>query len=176
MTSVIIFLKLRISQTVDSKETNVLSISSWFILCHASHQLAHAALLSHSVLTLVVEAHLAGFAAEAVLRRVPRQEHHMLGCCTWYTHTHTHRKEAAGSDLSSRELCSWYSQVSRQKGRGNGNYWSEQHLIHLFVVFTLARVSESFPACAGRNLGSDMWNILTRTEFSKRDTWYALSC
>lgn len=47
------------------------------VIC--SHQFAHAALLSHSVLTLVVEAHLAGFAAQAVLRRVPRQEHHVLG-------------------------------------------------------------------------------------------------
>lgn len=90
-------------RTVDSKETNVLSASclmSCFILCHASYQFAHAALLSHSILTFVVEAHLAGFAAEAVLCRVSRQEHHMLGCCTWYAH----RKEATGSDLSCQEL------------------------------------------------------------------------
>lgn len=45
----------------------------------STYQLAHAALLAHPVLTLVVEAHLAGFAAEAVLRRVSRQEHHVLG-------------------------------------------------------------------------------------------------
>lgn len=45
-----------------------------------SYQFAHAALLhSHSVLTFVVQTHLAGFAAEAVLCRVSRQEHHMLG-------------------------------------------------------------------------------------------------
>lgn len=49
----------------------------------ATHQFAHAALLSHAVLTLVVQTHLAGFAAEAVLRRVSRQEHHMLGRRTW---------------------------------------------------------------------------------------------
>lgn len=53
----------------------------YIILRRASYQFAHAALLSHSILTLVVEAHLAGFAAEAVLCRVSRQEHHMLGCC-----------------------------------------------------------------------------------------------
>lgn len=50
------------------------------------YQFAHAALLhSHSVLTFVVEAHFAGFAAEAVLCRVPCQEHHMLGGRTWNT-------------------------------------------------------------------------------------------
>lgn len=57
-------------------------VRSCIIRCYASYQFAHAALLSHSILTFVVEAHLAGFAAEAVLCRVSRQEHHMLGCCT----------------------------------------------------------------------------------------------
>lgn len=45
----------------------------------STYQFAHAALLSHPILALVVEAHLAGFAAEAVLRRVSRQEHNVLG-------------------------------------------------------------------------------------------------
>lgn len=51
-------------------------------LCHLSYQFAHAALLSHAIFTFVVEAHLAGFAAQAMLRRVSRQKHHMLCCCT----------------------------------------------------------------------------------------------
>lgn len=76
--------KSSVSQTVDSKVAKVVhcDLVSFTFLCHASHQFAHAALLSHSVFTLVVEAHLAGFAAEAVLCCVSRQEHHMLGCCT----------------------------------------------------------------------------------------------
>lgn len=63
-------------------------------LCNASYQFAHAALLSHSILTFVVQAHLAGFAAEAVFCSVSRQEHHMLSCCTC---TET---EKEGSDLT----------------------------------------------------------------------------
>lgn len=56
------------------------------LVCCEPYQFAHAALLhSHSVLTFVVETHLAGFAAEAVLCRVSRQEHHMLGRRTWNT-------------------------------------------------------------------------------------------
>ena len=59
-----------------------------------SHQFPHAALNSHAVLTLVVDAHLTGLAAEAVLCRVPCQKHHVLGCGTCqraHRHTHTHR-------------------------------------------------------------------------------------
>lgn len=67
-------------------------------LCHASHQFAHAALLSHAVFAFVVEAHLASLAAQAVLRRVSRQKHHMLGRRTCED---TRGKEARGSDQGS---------------------------------------------------------------------------
>lgn len=75
------------SRSADSTETNAPSTSRLcvpIIWCPASYQLAHAALLSHSILTFVMKAHLAGFAAEAVLRRVSGQEHHVLGCCAWW--------------------------------------------------------------------------------------------
>lgn len=85
MTSVIIFLKPRISRRCDRQKTKC--TGPHYVLAESctsqTHQFAHAALLSHAVLTLVVQTHLAGFAAEAVLRRVSRQEHHMLGRRTW---------------------------------------------------------------------------------------------
>lgn len=64
-------------EALTGKRQNAPTVSS--PVGSSTHQFAHAALLSHPVLTLVVEAHLAGFAAEAVLRRVSRQEHHVLG-------------------------------------------------------------------------------------------------
>lgn len=78
MTSVNTKLKLAVEQAV-----RLFSTFSGAALCCEPYQFAHAALLhSHSVLTFVVKTHLAGFAAEAVLCCVSRQEHHMLGCRT----------------------------------------------------------------------------------------------
>lgn len=142
----------------------------------ASYQFSHAALLSHSILTLVVEAHLAGFAAEAMLCRVSCQEHHMLGCCTW----ETHGKEATGSDLSCQELDlngvpKWTAYYT-QKGRGNGKYCSERCLIHLFIVFTHLFLAESFWSrsqhALGENLWSDMWNILQNLANATHDVHF----
>lgn len=91
-------------QPKDKRTVHMMSKS--ITLCPASYQFAHATLLPHSVLTFVVEAHLAGFAAEAVLCRVSRQEHHMLGCCTWFTHTRDNSFRYVISGAGLLEWCS----------------------------------------------------------------------
>lgn len=91
-------------------------LTAALILYHASYQFSHATLLPNTVLTLVMEAHLAGFAAEAVLRRVSRQEHHMLGCCAWYIQTKRQCRE-----LESNCVLTTKQQVTEKKSRGDEN-------------------------------------------------------
>lgn len=109
-------------------------------LCHASHQFSHAALLSNSVLTLVVKAHLAGLATEAMFRCVSRQEHHVLGRCALNTHRRTGNRFKYQPDVVVKPL--WTKHYA-EIGRRNRKLHMKTLSFTYSLFYTLIPYSES---------------------------------
>lgn len=172
MTWVILFLKLKISQTVDSIETNVPSISCLKVLYDVMHltslpmQRCCPTPFSHLWWRLILQALqrrpcFAVFPARnttclAVVPNTCTEKRQRVQVC--------HVKSWTWMEFFSKQ------QIAHKKGEEMEKYCSERHLIHLFIVFThlfLARVSGVIPCMQwGKPV---KWHVvvLTGTKFNK---------
>lgn len=174
--------KLRISQTVVSKEANVLSTSCIDVLCYSVSCILPVCPCSAAV---PLHSHICGGGSSCRLCSGGRA----LPCFppgtphAWLLYLIRTQKKRQQVQIG--PVRNWTQMVflSEQQKCTQKRQRKWKILFrkpsHLFIQWRYTLIPsleflESFPACTGENLWSHMWNILTGTKFSKCDTWCAL--